>query len=59
MNTLDLKGFGVQELNAKEMEVIDGGIWMLIAGALIGAAFTQDLGSLASAFNEGYDRTRR
>ncbi|MCW8310726.1 MULTISPECIES: hypothetical protein [Sphingobacterium] len=25
MNTLDLKGFGVQEMDAKEMEVIDGG----------------------------------
>ncbi|WP_312365623.1 hypothetical protein [Sphingobacterium sp.] len=35
MNTLDLKGFGVQEMGAKEMEVIDGGgfpFWMIGVG---------------------------
>ncbi|MGB3064595.1 class IIb bacteriocin, lactobin A/cerein 7B family [Sphingobacterium thalpophilum] len=31
MNTLDLKGFGVQEMDAKEMEVIDGGAIPLVA----------------------------
>lgn len=35
MNTLDLKGFGVQEMDAKEMEVIDGG-WIFVAwGAML------------------------
>ncbi len=36
MNTLDLKGFGVQEMDAKEMEVIDGGIppLLLYGGAM-------------------------
>ncbi|WP_120333422.1 class IIb bacteriocin, lactobin A/cerein 7B family [Sphingobacterium siyangense] len=30
MNTLDLKGFGVQEMDAKEMEVVDGGLAPLV-----------------------------
>ncbi|QIH32278.1 MULTISPECIES: hypothetical protein [Sphingobacterium] len=40
MNTLDLKGFGVQEMNAKEMMEIDGGQqtrvgkWLKAAGEL-------------------------
>ncbi|MFE2862312.1 MULTISPECIES: hypothetical protein [Sphingobacterium] len=35
MNTLDLKGFGVQEMDAKEMEVIDGGWWQAALGTFL------------------------
>lgn len=42
MNTLDLNGFGVQEMDAKEMEVIDGGIIpvlaLLVASTTMGMA---------------------
>ncbi len=38
MKNLNLENLGVQELNSKEMEVIDGGIIPLIVGIGFGLA---------------------
>lgn len=36
MKNLDLNGLGVQEMNAEEMNVTDGGFWQFVAGAIVG-----------------------
>lgn len=58
MNDLEIKTMGIQDLDTNEMVNIDGGIWVLIAGALLGAVLTQDLDSLGRAFTEGYNKSR-
>ncbi|WP_164123565.1 class IIb bacteriocin, lactobin A/cerein 7B family [Sphingobacterium sp. xlx-130] len=42
-------------MNAKEILEVEGGIWPYIIGALIGAAFTQDLDKMKEAYQKGYD----
>ncbi|GAA0882978.1 MULTISPECIES: hypothetical protein [Sphingobacterium] len=49
MNTLDLKGFGVQEMDAKEMEVIDGGGF--VGDFILGKAVDLLLDSIGYSMN--------
>jgi len=43
MKKLDLNGFGVQEMNAEEMSKTEGGIWILVALAILaGIDYLQD-----------------
>lgn len=58
---MDLKKLNVQELGAQEMRETDGGIaWLpYLIGALVGAALTQDLDSLAKSFEEGRNSVRK
>lgn len=53
-----MDNLNVVELKQEELQKIDGGIWPLIVGALIGVALTQDLDSLAGSFMEGYNQAR-
>jgi len=60
MKNLDLNALGVVEMDAVEMKennggFVCGGICLLIAGALLGAALTQDLDDLKAAYQKGYE----
>lgn len=53
MNYLDVRRFGVQELNAKEMIEVEGGWIQIVIGALLGHFLAQDLDRLGAAYREG------
>ena len=58
---MNLEDLNLVELNAQEVIEIEGGIFgiddlaLLVVGALIGAAFSQDLDNLKKAYNHGYN----
>jgi len=57
---MNLEKLNLVELNAQEVKETEGGFWgAIIVGALVGAALTQDLDSLKSAFMEGYNAGKR
>lgn len=59
----NLSKLNLVELNQVEMKAVEGGIWMVIlelaAGALIGAALTQDFDKLKEAYQVGYEAGKR
>lgn len=52
-----MESLKLEHLTENEMKNANGG-WHLVAGALIGAALTQDLDDLGDAFMEGYEAGR-
>ena len=50
-----MESLKLDHLTENEIANVNGGWWNLIVGALIGAALTQDLDSLAASFKEGYN----
>lgn len=52
----NLDELGVQEMDVREMKEENGGFWWLLAGALVGAALTQDLDDLGEAFSDGWNQ---
>jgi lactobin A/cerein 7B family class IIb bacteriocin len=36
MRNLDLNAYGVSEMNAAEMQKVDGGFWQIMLGVLVG-----------------------
>lgn len=57
---MNLEKLNLVELNAQEVQETEGGFWgAIIVGALVGAALTQDLDRLKSAFMEGYNAGKK
>lgn len=58
---MKLENLNLVELNAQEVQETEGGIFglddavLLVAGALLGAALTQDIDRLRAAYNHGYN----
>jgi len=50
-----MESFELDNLTKNEMENVNGGFWLLVAGALIGAALTQDIDDLAAAGRKGWN----
>jgi hypothetical protein len=50
----NLNELGVQEMDVREIQKVDGGFIYLLIGAAIGALMSQDLDALVDAYNEGY-----
>lgn len=60
---MNLDNLNLVELNAQEVQEIKGGdfgiVSVLIVGALIGWALSQDLDKLAEAYNHGYNMSKK
>ena len=52
---MNLENLNLVELNAQEVIEVEGGFWEYVIGALVGAAFTQDLDRLKDAWNHGWN----
>jgi hypothetical protein len=61
---MNLEKLNLVELDAQEVQETEGGFFgiddlaLMAVGALVGALFTQDLDSLANAYNQGYNSTQ-
>ena len=60
---MNLENLNLVELNAQEVQEVDGGDFGVVSGFLIGAligwAVSQDLDKLAEAYNHGYNMSRK
>ena len=52
---MNLENLNLVELNAQEVQEVEGGFWQYVVGALVGAVFTQDLDRLKDAWNHGWN----
>lgn len=54
MRKLELENFGVQEMDAKEMQAIDGGgLWLAALGAALIISAIDNFGDIRAGFSDG------